>query len=164
MEAIRRIARRIPNTAIGLLLIVSFVRCSTDSIYSGMKTLPEEGWAPGEQAVFHAPIDDTLGVHNVFVHVRHSGAYEYRNLFLFVTTKSPTGASVTDTLDVQLATPDGRWYGSGWGDLYDNKIPYKYQIRFPVTGEYTFQIVQGMRQDPLKHVTDIGLSIEQVEP
>ncbi len=164
MEVTRRIAKRILNTAFGLVLAATVVGCSADSIYSGMKTLPEEGWASTDRAVFEAPISDTMGVHNVYLHVRHSGAYEFRNLFLFITTESPSGASITDTLDVQLATPNGRWYGSGWGDLFDNKIPYKYQVRFPVTGKYTFQIVQGMRQDPLKHVADIGLSIEQVEP
>lgn len=164
MEVTKRIARRIPSAAFFILLALTFVRCNTDSVYSGMETLPETGWASKEPAVFHASVNDTLGVHNVYVHLRHSGAYEFRNLFLFITTQSPAGATITDTLDVQLATRAGKWYGSGWGNLYDNKIPYKYQVRFPVTGKYTFRIVQGMRQDPLKHVTDVGLSIEQVKP
>jgi len=163
MEAINPIVKRAINRFLLLAAISVLWSCSSPSVYSELHALPESGWKAEEPVHFEVPVSDTATIHNVFIHVRHSGAYDYRNLFLFITTHAPSGAHVVDTLDVQLGSPAGVWYGSGWGDLYDNKIPFKYQVRFPVTGTYSFSLVQGMRQEPLLHVTDVGLSVEKVE-
>ena len=85
-----------------------------------------------------------------------------QNLFLFVTTTSPNGSTLRDTFECYLADERGKWTGSGWGDIYDNQFIYKGNIRFPVSGVYTFEYVQAMRTDKLDYISDIGLRIEKV--
>jgi gliding motility-associated lipoprotein GldH len=93
--------------------------------------------------------------------IRHSEAYAYNNIFLFVTTKYPDGKVLTDTMEVILANQKGEWLGSGMGDIYDFKVPIKKNIRFPLGGKYQFVFEQGMREDPLPMIMDLGFEIEK---
>jgi len=108
-------------------------------------------------------IQDTINPHNIYVNVRNTSRYQMQNLFLFITTTSPQGATLIDTFECYLADERGKWTGSGWGDIYDNQFLYKRNIRFPVSGEYTFEYVQAMRTNELRYISDIGLRVEKIE-
>ena len=84
-------------------------------------------------------------------------------MYLFIETTSPEGNSVRDTFEIMLANNKGRWYGSGWGDIYEVKTPYKRFVRFPNSGTYTMEVQQAMRTEQLKHVTDFGIQIEKAK-
>lgn len=106
-------------------------------------------------------ITDTLSANNVFVNVRNKGNYPNSNLWLFVKIKSPDGNCISDTIEYMLANLAGKWQGSGIGDIYDNKFPFKSNVRFPVSGEYKIEIQHGMRKSILKGISDIGVSVEK---
>ena len=99
----------------------------------------------------------------MYLNVRNTSQYAYQNLFVFLQTTSPAGLSLKDTLECYLADDRGKWLGDGWGDIYDNRFLYKRNVRFPVSGIYTFKLVQGMRANELKYITDVGIRIEKVE-
>ena len=86
-----------------------------------------------------------------------------QNLHLIITTTSPNESKLEERFECYLADERGKWTGSGWGDIYDNQFIYKRNIRFPVTGVYTFEYIQAMRTDKLEQIADIGLRIEKVE-
>jgi gliding motility-associated lipoprotein GldH len=67
-----------------------------------------------------------------------------------------------DTLECLLADEQGSWLGKGAGNVWDNQILLKKNVRFPRKGVYSFLITQGMRKDPLVDVADVGLRIERV--
>ena len=113
--------------------------------------------------MFHVDIVDTISSHNIYLNVRNTSQYAYQNLFVFLQTTSPTGLSLRDTLECYLADDRGKWLGSGWGDIYYNRFIYKRNIRFPVSGNYTFKVIQGMRSNQLKYITDVGIRIEKSE-
>ena len=47
-------------------------------------------------------------------------------------------------------------------DIYDHRLPLTSSpIRLSKPGEYIFTIQQIMREDPLKHIMDVGLRIEK---
>ena len=56
----------------------------------------------------------------------------FRNIYLFVTTTSPDGKTITDTLQYNLADEKGKWYGKGFGDIHELNLPYKSNVYFPV--------------------------------
>jgi gliding motility-associated lipoprotein GldH len=94
--------------------------------------------------------------------VRNTGEYEYSNLYLFVTTHSPSGLALRDTIEVVLADDRGKWLGKGAASVFTLYIPYRQNIRFPLRGIYQFDIEQAMWIEDLKHISDIGLRIEKV--
>lgn len=114
-------------------------------------------------AVFRVNITDTSSTHSIYLNIRNSTDYPNSNLYLFIQTTSPTGASLRDTVEYWLADKRGRWLGKGFGAIRDNKLPYKTYIRFPDKGEYVFKIQQGMRAQNLKGIASVGLRIERVD-
>ena len=113
-------------------------------------------------AAFKVPITDTINSNNVFFTIRNGSSYPFRNIYLFVTTTSPDGKRITDTLQYNLADEKGKWYGKGFGDIHELNLPYKSNVFFPKKGNYQFKIQHGMRIENLKGVYDFGLRIEKI--
>lgn len=146
-----------------ILLCGLFVSCNKNVVFSEYKKLPEEGWRISNKLSYDVVIDDNTKYHNVFLTVRHADSYPYSNLYVFLTTTYPDGKKSLDTLECILANKKGEWQGDGAGDIWDNKIPLKQNLRFPKTGKYNFTFEQGMRSDPLPMILDFGMVIEKVQ-
>jgi gliding motility-associated lipoprotein GldH len=155
--------RRLLNITVAALMLFALCACNKSVVYSKYETLPEAGWSSANKLHFDVEITDNQSLNNVFLTVRHADAYPYNNLFVFLTTQYPDGKKITDTLECVLANEKGEWKGDGAGDLWDNKIPLKQNVRFPLTGKYTFTFEQGMRVDPLPLILDFGMVIEKVK-
>ncbi len=123
--------------------------------------MPDETWKLMNILSFKVPIDDTLTSNSVIFTIRNGSSYPFRNIFLFVTTTSPDGKRITDTLQYNLADEKGKWYGRGFGDIHELNLPYKSNVFFPKKGIYEFKVQHGMRVENLKGVYDFGLRIEK---
>lgn len=143
-----------------ILFLFLYSACNKDEIYNNIHDIKNSKWEASNVINFNFQVDDTLQAYDVFINLRHTSKYKYRNLYLFIETTSPEGQSVKDTFECLLADKKGRWYGKGWGDLYQNKIPYKRFVRFPNSGTYSIELKQAMRTDKLEHISDIGIEIE----
>lgn len=144
-----------------LLFSLFLISCNKNIVFSEYKNFENNEWAAKNKAKFDLEITDTQTLNNIYLMIRHTEAYPYKNIFLFVTTSYPDGKILTDTMEVVLANDKGEWLGSGMGDLYDFKVPIKRNVRFPLGGKYQFQFEQGMRQDPLPMIMDFGFEIEK---
>lgn len=144
-------------------LILIIYSCDPNQVFEKNIEIEDFTWHKDSIIKFQVDIQDTTSFHNIYINVRNTSRYKMQNLFLFVQTTSPRGSTLHDTFECYLADERGKWTGSGWGDIYDNQFIYKRNIRFPVSGIYTFEYVQAMRTDKLEYISDIGLRIEKVE-
>lgn len=144
-------------------LILAFLlsACDPAMVFEDTRNLQGADWAKDSSLVFRFNITDTTLVQNIYLTTRNAGNYPFSNLFLFITTTAPTGASLKDTLEITLAHPDGHWLGKGAGDLHYLRTPWRHNVRFPYPGIYTFRIRQGMRTDLLNGIGDVGIRIEK---
>jgi gliding motility-associated lipoprotein GldH len=141
--------------------ILFFSACDTDRVFEENKEIEEYKWFVDAPQSFQVLIDDTATAYNFYINVRNAGYYRYRNVFMFINTHFPAGQIQRDTLECILASPDGEWLGDGLGDIYDNRILFKKGVRFPVGGEYKFELIQAMRVDPIDGIMDVGIRIEK---
>jgi len=153
---------KLPTNLIAIIFILVLFSCNSGEVYEKYTQIPNQVWESSNTINFDVNIQDTISPHNIYINVRNSSKYNMRNLYLFITTTSPENYTLRDTFECFLANEKGKWLGNGWGDLYENKILYKQNVRFPVQGKYNFKFVQGMRTEKLKHISDIGISIEKL--
>lgn len=144
-----------------VLCLLLFMGCNNGVLYSKYINFEKNDWYAKNKAVFEIDVADNQSFDDVNLLVRHGEAYPYSNLFLFLTTKYPDGKEITDTLECILANNKGEWLGNGAGDLFDLSIPLKKNVRFPLTGKYTFTFVQAMRTDPLPMIMDFGMEVKR---
>ncbi len=133
--------------------------CGNRTIYSEYRAIPLSGWGADSVVQFTFDVTDTLSAYDVILHVRHTQQYLYQNMWLFVEGVTPTAAG-EDTIEFYLADQRGQWLGNGWGNLREMPVLYMQKVVFPHSGVYTCKIRQGMREEYLKGVNDIGLTVE----
>jgi gliding motility-associated lipoprotein GldH len=117
-------------------------------------------WKWSDKKTFEPVMKDSLQMYNININIRHTTDYPKSNLFLFVTTTAPTGASRRDTIEIKIADDRGKWEGNGFGKIKLVSREYRKAVRFLYPGKYTFVIEQGMRMPEIP-VTDVGLRIEE---
>ncbi len=145
-------------TLISLLMVTS---CGDKAVYHHSLNVEETGWYYQDTLRFDVFVDDTLALHELYLDVRNTTDYGYRNLFLFMDIEFPQGRLLRDTLECILAERDGSWTGKGFGRIKSNRFLFRDDVWFPEAGTYSFRVAQGMRHDTLTEVTDIGIRIER---
>lgn len=146
---------------LSLSLIAGLIACDRKKVFEAYHKIDEKGWNKDSVVVFNVHLSDTIKNHNLYVNIRNKGTYAYSNIYLFLTIGSPDGVMRTDTVEFTLADPSGKWRGSGIGGLHDNQIPYKNSVYFPRKGDYKFMIKQGMRDNMLQGIRDVGFRVEK---
>ncbi|MHC1703713.1 MAG: gliding motility lipoprotein GldH [Tenuifilaceae bacterium] len=146
-----------------IIIISLFLAASCDRNGVFEKNIDTENniWNIADIAKFEVTIADTISYQNIFINIRNTTDYPNSNLYLFIKTVAPSGASQLDTLEYFVSDEYGKWLGKGFGQLRDNRFPYKQNIRFSSKGNYQFEVQQAMRTDQLKGIASIGLRIEK---
>ena len=146
------------------LMTTSITSCNKKVVIEDYRRLNHSEWNQDSLLIFEMNIPDPRKVYNLSFTVRNEGRYAYSNLWVFVTIIPPSGKALTDTVEITLAKPSGEWLGSGLGDLYDRKYPFKQTVFFPEIGKYSISVRQGMRTQTgiLTGIHDFGIALEKV--
>jgi len=142
--------------------IAALTACSDNVVFNDAQDMPEKTWGLSNVPVFRVTVDDTINSHNISFSIRTASSYPFRNIFLFVTTTSPKGEVLTDTLQYNLADEKGRRYGKGFGDVRELTLPFRLNVFFPGKGIYTIKVQHGMRLQDLKGVYDFGMRVDRI--
>jgi len=145
-----------------LTAVIALTACRDNVVFNEAQDMPGKTWGLSDVPVFSFPVDDTLNSNNISFSIRTGSSYPFRNIYLFVTTISPRGAVLTDTLQYNLADEKGRRYGKGFGDVRELTLPFRLNVYFPVKGTYTVKVQHGMRLQDLKGVYDFGMRVDRI--
>jgi gliding motility-associated lipoprotein GldH len=137
--------------------------CDRNRVFEENTDIPDYNWDVKNKPSFDVTIEDTTQLHNLYVNVRHASQFQSANLYMFITIKFPNGKLAKDTLECVLADETGKWKGDGMGDIWDNQILWKPNVKFPIPGKYTFEFEQAMRTEQVQFVMDVGLRVEKAE-
>jgi len=151
---------------IGFVLL--FFSCAKPTIYSKYKSLNKNHWAINKPINFKFDVKDSLKAYNIFINIRNNNQYPYSNIYLVISTYFNNTISEIDTLEYKMADASGKWLGTGFGGIKENKLVFKLNYKFPRTGIYKFSIVHANRKNGnlngdklLKGIADVGFSIEK---
>lgn len=154
------------NSFLLFFVATTLISCDKNRIFDEYKTL-DDGWHKKEIITFAFEEEVSKKPANMFINIRNNDDYEFSNLFLIVKMEPPQGKIRIDTLEYQMANPDGTLMGEGFSDIKENKLWYKENVMFPEKGKYKVSIQQAVRQtgkvkgvEVLKGVTEVGLRIE----
>jgi gliding motility-associated lipoprotein GldH len=158
------------NSLVAVALALLFCSCDKERFFDEYKEFNGK-WNKDSIVVFNVDQKDTVGRYNLYVTMRNNNKYPYSNLFLIVQRQQPgTKVADVDTLEYEMAYPDGTLMGDGFGGIKESKLWYKERVRFPKAGQYRFSIQQAVREpgkipgvQELEGVTEVGLRIEKAE-
>lgn len=158
---------RIKNSAILILVAIVFFSCDKKRVFDEYKSVGS-AWNKDSIVSFDLPKLDSTKRYNLFVNLRDNNNYPYSNLFLIVAIEKPNGFIKTDTLEYQMAKPDGTLLGDGFTDIKESKLFYKENIKWD--GKCKVHIKQAVRENgkipgvkALEGITEVGFRIEKKE-
>jgi gliding motility-associated lipoprotein GldH len=149
--------------SLSAVLCLLSIGCDSNRVFENNIDIPDYSWDVKNKLSFDVNIDDTISLHNLYVNVRHASQYPYANLYVFITIKFPNGKFAKDTLECVFSDQNGKWKGAGMGDIWDNQILWKPNIKFPLKGKYTFEYEQAMRTEQVPFIMDVGLRVEKAK-
>jgi gliding motility-associated lipoprotein GldH len=140
---------------------IQLLACAKIDVYEKNVSFKNHEWPSDLKPSVSFTVTDTASLYNLYLVLRHADAYNYNNIWINVYTKSPGDSAVRQPLDLQLANKEG-WLGNGMDDIFEHRIRINnapVQLKKP--GEYVFTFENIMREDPLKHVLNVGFRIEK---
>lgn len=146
------------------MVLAASVSCNENTLYKAYEDVEDGLWPVDKKYTFQFEVEDSTQAYNLFYLVRNAQQYPYYNLYLTRQMKGPDGKAMYTRLDEMYLSDQvtGKPRGSGLGDLFDHKIIFLRNYRFPRTGKYSITVAQSMRQNPLPYVMGIGLSVEKM--
>ncbi|WP_250593285.1 gliding motility lipoprotein GldH [Flavobacterium luminosum] len=161
--------KMLKNSVLLFLFASMMISCDKTQIFDEYHTI-DDGWHRDSIITFNFEQKASKVPVNLFINVRNNDDYEFSNLFLIVKMEQPKGKIHIDTLEYQMANPDGTLMGEGWSDIKESKLWYKEKATFSETGNYKVSIQQAVRQtgkvtgvERLNGITEIGFRIESLE-
>jgi gliding motility-associated lipoprotein GldH len=146
-----------------LVFMVLFCSCGSGVVIDRNKKIENAVWKSNDIIKFSIAIADTTQLYNFYINIRNSTDYGYSNIFLFLKTFYPNRMYSVDTIECVLADESGKWMGKERGKMVDNRILFRKGIRFKLTGNYSFEFEQAMREPELKGIEDFGIRIDEFE-
>lgn len=105
---------------------------------------------------------------NLFINIRNNADYSFSNLFLITALEFPNGKKIVDTLEYEMTDVSGKFLGKGFTDIKENKLFYKENVVFLMSGDYSLTVSQAMRKNNevdgikmLDGIIDVGFRIEK---
>jgi gliding motility-associated lipoprotein GldH len=146
-----------------LSALTIFTSCAdADVLMEDTTPIAGQGWSSKDTISFAFDIEDTVGYFDFYLNLRTTTSYGYSNCFVFATLESPTMVAV-DTINIPLADgASGRWLGEVSGSMVENHVLFMKNVRFHELGKYHISFVQGMREEPLAEISDVGLTVKKV--
>ena len=143
-----------------IVIVLGILFCSCggkDFLYHENISVKEEVWTTENQLPFSFAITDTNTAYRVGLNIRYTLNFPKQNLYVFMRTTFPNGTQTCDTVSIDLFTLEGVPYGKG-KRIKELDVPIA-KIRFPMSGQYTVRLEQGMRTDDLEGVASMGFYI-----
>ncbi|MEZ4853170.1 gliding motility lipoprotein GldH [Flavobacterium sp.] len=143
------------------------VACDGKQVFDSYQKL-DGNWAKNDSIRFEFEQTDTINPYNLFLNIRDNKKYPFSNIFLIVNFKNPKNEVKIDTLEYEMAFPNGELMGSGFSDIKENKLWYQENFTFNKSGKYEVIITQAVREtgevngvEELPGITEIGFRIEK---
>lgn len=160
---------KIINSLLFFLLLILVVSCDNKRVFDQYKSVGNS-WHKDSIIKFKLPQLESTKKYNLFVNVRDNNDYPFSNLFLIISLEQPNKKVIVDTLEYEMANPNGTLMGEGFSDVKESKLFYKEKATFNLKGDYKIKIQQAVRQtgkvagvNDLKGITEIGFRIESID-
>lgn len=144
------------------LLVIGMAGCTTNNLIDTNEEMPQRNWSYVNKVKAVVGIKDQTKAFSLKFKLRHTSDYRYSNIYILMSLSGPGLNKTTRRYEYKLAESDGQWLGKGSGNLYTYVLPLLSDYHFPQAGNYTIELEQNMRDNPLKEVSDVGIIVSDL--
>jgi gliding motility-associated lipoprotein GldH len=143
-----------------IVLGIFLYSCGETPHYDKTYSFDNKTWEQRVKPKFSVDIKDTTKVYDFIITLRTTTSYSFNNLWVFLNTKTPSGIEGREPFQIRIANPDGSWIGRKSGTVVENQLIFRAR-KFPEKGKFNFEIEQGITDESVDEVLDIGLRVAE---
>jgi gliding motility-associated lipoprotein GldH len=146
-------------------LVACLSSCIKSPYYQKEYSMPQNAWQYNFKPSFKFDITDTNAAYNLFFTIRHTEAYPFSNVWVWIYTRQPGDSTFQKSrIEIPLAEPSGKWMGRGTGEIWEQRLALTAGDKAMIlkkTGTYEIRMEQNMRINPLPEILQVGLRVEK---
>lgn len=147
------------NFTLITLLLVSFA-CTEDRFYEDNYDFNNRIWTIDEVANFSVEVDSTGIPYQLFINIRNTIDYPYRNMYVQYTLLDSTDIVEQKLINLKLfESKSGKPLGKSQSGIFSHQILLNDSVYFPTKGNYRLQFKQYMRRDSLPGMVSTGVKL-----
>lgn len=148
--------------AVSMLLAATLLSCRQVALYERLHNIPGARWQRSYIPEYSFDISDTSRYYRIYVVLRHTNRYAYRNIWLNVGVQNPGDSLQVQQFELPLAASD-KWLGVGMDDVFERRaLLLPRPVKFNKPGTVRFTLQHTMRLDPLPELLQAGIRVEPV--
>jgi len=145
-----------------LFALFSILSCQNDIIFQAKQPINSPYWQYQDSIGFEFPVQDTDLLYDLYLQIDHTTEYPFQNLYTYITTTYPSGKTLKQQLNIDLADKTGQWYAKCNGTTCHLKVALQQNAFFEEKGTHRIVLVQHTRQDSLSGLSQIGFELKKV--
>ena len=146
---------------ISCLLFTLLTSCIEQPAFEQNEEIGKYSWSNLDVKRFNVHISDSKTPYHLTLNIRHTQKYNFSEIALSVQETAPDSTHKTYRALITLAESDGRWKGTGTGNILQNQVYFLKNYHFRDTGWYSFDIKPIMSLNPLPGIVNIGLRLDK---
>lgn len=150
---------------VGLAFLLLTASCNRDprQLAQVFESIEDGKWNWNQKVVHNFEVAKAGKKVQVTLQLRHGNDYPYENLYLMLRLKQPNEQVQRLRVSLQLADDNGQWLGKTSGGAITFRTKLAPVWRLPAAGQYSLEIEQNMRDNPLLGVEDIGFEARLID-
>ena len=144
---------------LSILSLIFIIMGCNNAVY--VHEFENDQWDHESNVIHNFEINNTNQKYDINLFFRNNLNYPYRNIYLLIKLKKGAETIKEDTLQYAITNKYGQWYGRGVGDIRNNFFNYQRNFQFSSAGDYSINIIHGMRQNSLLGCENFGVKINE---
>lgn len=152
--------QRLFKGIVAVFMALATTSCETDTVYSQYTHAAIVGWEKNEPLTFVVDSITDTGTYSMFLGMRISDAYPFRNLHMVVEqTVYPSKHVITDTVTCNVVDKRGTMLGYGVS-LYQYDLPIM-KRNYQKGDSLSIKVRHNMKREILPGIADVGITIKK---
>lgn len=161
-----------------LLLSIVIISCTDNEGHYHIYEVKDAKWAQNDTVIFaidsmafeidsasfryDSPLLETNTPYSLSIEVTNNVNYPYRNIWFFIQSNLESDTIQTElSKEYQIADIEGKWLGSGFGNLFQSSFLVADNILFREKRNYYIKLEHGMRDETLVGIEKVGFKLSK---
>ena len=160
----QKMIRKTHKLAVLAIIAITFIMagCSDRPYFDKFYSFDNNEWPQHVKPVFNIEVDDTTKWYDFVLTLRTTTDYGNSNLWVFLNTKTPSGIKAREPFQIRIADEKGAWLGQKSGTTVEHQLIFR-KRKFPEIGVYEFILEQGITEERIEEILNVGLTMTAYE-
>ena len=153
------------RTGLLIFIIITVLSCKSGLWFEKQYEIPNEQWKYDNVLAYEIEANDTTNQHNIDLEVEYNeNDFGFQNLYVNIKTTFPDKKITNQVVSLEILGDEAQMARKCSGTKCTVTVLLLGNFKFKQPGKYTIEISQFSREENLKGISKLGLSVITNDP